>query len=48
MIKYNEVFLEKGFFVYKKSLKIENNWSDALQVMIQTKEIIDWFSKPIN
>jgi len=33
---------------YKKSLKIENNWSDALQVMIQTKEIINWFNKPIN
>ena len=33
---------------YKKSLKIENNWSDALQVIIDTKEVVDWFSKPIN
>ena len=33
---------------YKKSLKIENNWQDALQVIIQSKEVIDWFNNPIN
>ena len=33
---------------YKKSLKIENNWKDALQVVIDTKEIADWFENPIN
>ena len=33
---------------YKKSLKIENNWRDSLQVIIGTKEIADWFSNPIN
>jgi len=33
---------------YKKSLKIENNWKDALQVIIDTKEVIDWFYNPIN
>jgi len=33
---------------YEKSLKIENNWRDALQVIIMTKEVIDWFSNPIN
>ena len=33
---------------YKKSLKIENGWKDSLQVIIITKEISDWFDKPIN
>ena len=33
---------------YKKSLKIENNWRDSLQVIIGTKEIADWFENPIN
>ena len=33
---------------YKKSLKIENNWKDALQVIIQSKEVVDWFNNPIN
>lgn len=33
---------------YKKSLKIENNWSDSLQVIIDTKEVSDWFNNPIN
>ena len=33
---------------YKKSLKIENGWRDALQVIIDTKEVADWFSNPIN
>ncbi len=32
---------------YKKSLKIENNWADALQVSVNKKEISDWFSNPI-
>ena len=33
---------------YKKSLKIENGWRDSLQVIIDTKEVIDWFYNPIN
>ena len=33
---------------YKKSLKIENGWEDALQVIIDAKEIVDWFNTPIN
>ena len=33
---------------YKKSLKIENNWVDNLQVAIGTKEIMHWFNNPIN
>ena len=41
---YSEINCTK----YKKSLKIENNWKDSIQVIISTKEIIDWFDKPIN
>ena len=41
-------FIEINCTKYKKSLKIENNWRDALQVIIGTKEIADWFSNPIN
>ena len=33
---------------YKKSLKIENGLIDTLQVIIDTKEIVDWFDNPIN
>jgi len=33
---------------YKKSLKIENGWHDSLQVIIDTKEVVDWFENPIN
>jgi hypothetical protein len=33
---------------YKKSLKIENYWEDSLQVVIDTKEISDWFENPVN
>ena len=33
---------------YKKSLKIENNWSDGLSVKIGKKEILEWFDNPIN
>ena len=33
---------------YKKSLKIENNWEDSLQVIIESKEVVDWFNNPIN
>ena len=32
---------------YKKSLKIENNWTDGLSVKIGKKEILDWFDNPI-
>ena len=33
---------------YKKSLKIENNWTDSLQVSITKKEVNVWFQGPIN
>ena len=33
---------------YKKSLKIENGLIDTLQVIIDAKEIVDWFDNPIN
>ena len=33
---------------YKKSLKIENNWEDALQVTVNKKEIYNWFGNHIN
>ena len=32
---------------YKKSLKIENNWQDGLQVFLNTKEVSEWFSNRI-
>ena len=41
-------YFEVNCTKYKKSLKIENNWKDALQVLIQSKEVIDWFNNPIN
>ena len=41
---YSEINCTK----YKKSLKIKNNWEDALQVSISKKEIFDWFGKPRN
>ena len=41
-------YVRVGCAKYKKSLKIENNWQDSLQVIIGTKEIIDWFENPIN
>ena len=41
-------YVRVGCTKYKKSLKIKNNWKDALQVIIGTKEILDWFDKPIN
>ena len=41
-------YFEVNCTKYKKSLKIENNWRDSLQVIIGTKEIADWFSNHIN
>ena len=41
-------YVRVGCAKYKKSLKIENNWVDNLQVAIGTKEIMHWFSNPIN
>ena len=41
-------FIEINCTKYKKSLKIENNWKDALQVTINKKEIITWFLNHIN
>ena len=41
---YSEINCTK----YKKSLKIEHGWKDALQVIIGTEEILDWFDNPIN
>ena len=32
---------------YKKSLKIENNWKDGLQIFLNTKEVSEWFSNRI-
>jgi len=33
---------------YKKSLKIENNWVDGLQIGMHRKETLVWFGNPIN
>ena len=41
-------YVRVGCAKYKKSLKIENNWVDNLQVVIGTKEIMKWFANPIN
>ena len=41
-------YIEINCTKYKKSLKIENNWEDSLQVAIGTKEIMHWFNNPIN
>ena len=41
-------YIRVGCAKYKKSLKIENNWKDSLQVTMGTKEILDWFDNPIN
>ena len=41
-------YVRVGCAKYKKSLKIENNWEDALQVTVNKKEIIDWFGNHIN
>jgi len=41
-------YIRVGCAKYKKSLKIENNWEDSLQVIIGTKEILYWFDNPIN
>jgi len=41
-------FIEINCTKYKKSLKIENNWEDALQVTVNKKEISDWFDNLIN
>ena len=53
-VSYNiEIILDTGDGIsincakYKKSLKIENNWEDSLQVGLIDKEVFDWFSSPI-
>lgn len=33
---------------FKKSLKIENNWEDSLQITIGTEEVAIWFDNPID
>ena len=33
---------------YEKSIKIKNNFKDSLQVVIGTKQVLDWFDNPIN
>ena len=33
---------------YEKNIKINNNFKDSLQVVIGTKEILNWFDNPIN
>ena len=40
-------YVEINCTKYKKSLKIENNWKDGLQVILNTKEISEWFSNRI-
>ena len=34
--------------VYEKSLKIKNNWSDSLQIVIAKKEVVAWLRNHIN
>ena len=41
-------FIEINCTKYKKSLKIENNWQDSLQVTVNKKEIDNWFGNHIN
>lgn len=40
-------YVEINCTKYKKSLKIENNWKDGLQIVLNTKEISEWFSNRI-
>jgi len=48
-----EIILDSGDGItincakYKKSLKIENNWQDSLQVGLIHKEVFDWFRNHI-
>ena len=37
-----------GCTEYEKSLKIKNNWEDALSVAVSKKEVEDWFKNHIN
>ena len=41
-------FIEVKCAQYKKSLKIENNWQDSLQVTIGTEEVKIWFNNRID
>jgi len=41
-------YIRVGCTKYKKSIKIENNLADTLQVIVGTNEIMEWFSNPIN
>ena len=41
-------YIEVNCTKYKKSLKIENNWQDALQIIVSKKEIDNWFGNHIN
>ena len=41
-------FIEINCTKYKKSLKIENNWKDGLQIVLNKEEILKWFSNRIN
>ena len=41
-------YIRVGCTKYKKSIKIENNLADSLQVIVGTNEIMEWFSNPIN
>ena len=44
----NDDFIEVKCAQYKKSLKIENNWEDSLQVTIGTEEVAKWFNDRID
>ena len=41
-------YAEVNCSTYEKSIKIKNNFKDSLQVIIGTKQILDWFDNPIN
>ena len=52
--RYTEFIFDSGDVItvfcteYEKSLKIKNNWRDALSVAVSKKEVDDWMSKHIN
>ena len=41
-------YAEVNCSTYEKNIKIKNNFKDSLQVIIGTKQILDWFDNPIN
>ena len=43
----SEDLIKVACTVYEKSLKIKNNWSDSLQIVIAKKEVIAWLRNHI-